>query len=173
MTRSATTRTARSKASCTATPTGCCSSSSMPARSIAGSASAARWSGREGEGLIPAALDTALAYVRSHPEIWEVILTGGDPLVLSARRLKEVVARLAAIAHVKVIRVHTRVPVAAPERVTAALVRALRTAKATFVVLHANHPRELTRTGPRRLCAPDRRRHSHVVAIGAAARRQR
>ncbi len=95
-------------------------------------------------GLAPAALDKALAYVESHPEIWEVILTGGDPLVLSARRLKDVVTRLAAIAHVKVIRVHTRVPVAAPERVTAALVRALRTDKATFVVLHANHPRELT-----------------------------
>ena len=95
-------------------------------------------------GLAPAALDKALAYVESHPEIWEVILTGGDPLVLSARRLKDVVTRLATIAHVKVIRVHTRVPVAAPERVTAALVRALRTGKATFVVLHANHPRELT-----------------------------
>jgi lysine 2,3-aminomutase len=95
-------------------------------------------------GLAPAALDQALAYISGHPEIWEVILTGGDPLVLSARRLKEVVTRLAAIAHVKVIRVHTRVPVAAPEWVTAALVRALRTDKATFVVLHANHPRELT-----------------------------
>src|ERR1700733_3811644 len=95
-------------------------------------------------GLAPAALDKALAYVSRHPEIWEVILTGGDPLVLSARRLKDVVTRLAAISHVKVIRVHTRVPVAAPERVTAALVRALRTSKATFVVLHANHPRELT-----------------------------
>ena len=95
-------------------------------------------------GLAPAALDKALAYVRSHPEIWEVILTGGDPLLLSARRLKDVVARLAAIAHVKVIRVHSRVPVAAPERVTATMVRALRTDKATFVVLHANHPRELT-----------------------------
>jgi lysine 2,3-aminomutase len=95
-------------------------------------------------GLAPAALDKALAYVENRPEIWEVILTGGDPLVLSARRLKDVVTRLAAIAHVKVIRVHTRVPVAAPERVTAALVRALRTSKATFVVLHANHPRELT-----------------------------
>jgi lysine 2,3-aminomutase len=95
-------------------------------------------------GLKPAALDKALAYVENHPEIWEVILTGGDPLVLSARRLKDVVTRLAAIGHVKVIRVHTRVPVAAPERVTAALVRALRTDRATFVVLHANHPRELT-----------------------------
>jgi lysine 2,3-aminomutase len=95
-------------------------------------------------GLATAALGQALAYVEAHPEIWEVILTGGDPLVLSARRLKDVMTRLAAIAHVKVIRVHTRVPVAAPDRVTAALVRALRTDKATFAVLHANHPRELT-----------------------------
>jgi lysine 2,3-aminomutase len=95
-------------------------------------------------GLAPAALDRALAYIAAHSEIWEVILTGGDPLVLSARRLREVVRRLGAIEHVKVIRIHTRVPVAAPERITAALTRALRTDKATFVVVHANHPRELT-----------------------------
>lgn len=89
-------------------------------------------------------LAAALDYVRNNADIWEVILTGGDPLVLPPHRLKNLVARLAAISHVKVIRVHTRLPVAAPERVTAALVRALRSAKATFVVLHANHPRELT-----------------------------
>ncbi len=96
-------------------------------------------------GLSRQALAAALDYIRATPQIWEVILTGGDPLVLSPRRLKDVVAQLAAIEHVKVIRVHTRIPVAAPERVTAALVRALRSAKATFVVLHANHPRELSR----------------------------
>jgi lysine 2,3-aminomutase len=95
-------------------------------------------------GLSRAALAAALDYIRAHPQIWEVILTGGDPLMLSPRRLKDVVIGLAAIAHVKVIRVHTRIPVAAPERASAALVRALRTGKATFVVLHANHPRELT-----------------------------
>ena len=82
---------------------------------------------------------------RAHPEIWEVILTGGDPLVLSPRRLKRVMSRLAAIAHVKVIRVHSRVPVADPARVTPELVRALKArGKATYVVLHANHARELT-----------------------------
>ncbi len=96
-------------------------------------------------GLSPAALAAALNYIRAHPHIWEVILTGGDPLILSARRLKAVVAQLAGIAHVKVIRVHTRVPVVAPERISAALVRALRAPdRATFIVLHANHPRELT-----------------------------
>ena len=95
--------------------------------------------------LSPAALDNALDYIRCTPQIWEVILTGGDPLVLSSRRLKDVVTQLAAIAHVKVIRVHTRLPVAAPEKVTPALVRALRVRKkATFVVLHTNHPRELS-----------------------------
>ncbi|MGA3308837.1 MAG: lysine-2,3-aminomutase-like protein [Xanthobacteraceae bacterium] len=110
-------------------------------------------------GLSPAALAAALDYIRGHPQIWEVILTGGDPLVLSARRLKDVVTRVAAIAHVKVIRVHTRVPVVAPERVNAALVRALRAQKkekkekkATFVVLHVNHPRELSKKA-RAACA--------------------
>ena len=95
--------------------------------------------------LSPAVLDGAIDYIRRNPRIWEVILTGGDPLVLSARRLKDVVTRLAGIAHVKIIRVHTRVPVAAPEKITPALVRSLRVPdKATFVVLHANHPREVT-----------------------------
>jgi lysine 2,3-aminomutase len=96
------------------------------------------------EGLSRTALAAALDYIRATPEIWEVILTGGDPLIVSPRRLKDVVAQLAAIDHVKVIRLHTRLPIAAPERVTPALVRALRCEKASFVVLHANHPRELT-----------------------------
>jgi lysine 2,3-aminomutase len=95
-------------------------------------------------GLSRDALAAALDYIARTPGIWEVILTGGDPLVLSPRRLKDVMTRLAAIGHVKVIRVHTRVPAVAPERVSPALVKALRTGKATFVVLHANHARELT-----------------------------
>jgi lysine 2,3-aminomutase len=103
--------------------------------------------------LSPQALTAALDYIRSTPQIWEVILTGGDPLVLSARRLADVINALAAIAHVKVLRIHTRIPVAAPERVSAALVRALRAKqKATYVVLHANHPRELSEAA-RAACA--------------------
>jgi lysine 2,3-aminomutase len=95
--------------------------------------------------LSRAKLATALAYIRAHPEIWEVILTGGDPLILSDRKLGSVLEALAAIPHVKIIRIHTRVPVATPERITADLVRALRgTGQPTYVVLHANHPRELT-----------------------------
>jgi lysine 2,3-aminomutase len=95
--------------------------------------------------LSGAALDAALAYITQHSEIWEVIFSGGDPLVLSDRRLRTVMQRLAAIDHVKAIRVHTRVPVVDPDRVTPALVRAIAApGKATYVVLHANHARELS-----------------------------
>ena len=87
-TRSATTPTARSKAWCIAIPTARCSSSPRSARCTAASASAARWSGRARSALTPQQLDAALAYIAAHPEIWEVILTGGDPLVLSPRRLQ-------------------------------------------------------------------------------------
>ena len=109
--------------------------------------------GPQAEALSAEQLDAALGYIATHPEIWEVILTGGDPLVLSPRRLKQVVARLAAIDHVKVIRVHTRIPVAEPARITPQLVSALKAkGKATYVVLHANHPRELT-PAAREACA--------------------
>ena len=92
-----------------------------------------------------AALDAALAYIAGRPEIWEVIVTGGDPLVLSARRLRALMERLGAIDHVKVIRFHTRVPAVDPAAVTGELVAALRApGKAVYVALHANHARELT-----------------------------
>ena len=64
-----------------------------------------------GPALSRAELETALDYIRAHGEIWEVILTGGDPLVLSSRRLAGIVGAVAAIDHVRVVRIHTRVPV--------------------------------------------------------------
>ena len=83
--------------------------------------------------------------MRARPEIWEVILTGGDPLTLSPRRIAETTRALAAIDHVKTLRWHTRLPIAAPERVDAAMARALALPDKTVVVaVHANHPRELT-----------------------------
>jgi lysine 2,3-aminomutase len=92
-------------------------------------------------------------YIREHPEIWEVILTGGDPLVLAPRSLHAAIASLAAIDHVRIIRVHTRVPAVAPERITPEMVAALAAPGATtFVALHANHPRELT-AAARAACA--------------------
>jgi lysine 2,3-aminomutase len=99
-----------------------------------------------GAPLDAAALAAALDYIRARPNIWEVVLTGGDPLVLPPRRLAEVTRALAAIPHVKILRWHTRLPVAAPARVTQALAAALGSGhdKTVFVALHANHPRELT-----------------------------
>jgi lysine 2,3-aminomutase len=95
--------------------------------------------------LEPEQLDAAFGYIAGHPEIWEVIFTGGDPLVLSARRLAAVMQRIAAIEHVKIVRLHTRLPVVAPDKITPSLVRALKaSAKTTYLALHANHPRELT-----------------------------
>lgn len=89
-------------------------------------------------------LAQAIDYIRATPAVWEVILTGGDPLVLSPRRLAAMVTALSAIDHVKVIRVHTRVPVANPSRVSEELVAALGSAKAVYAVFHCNHADELT-----------------------------
>jgi lysine 2,3-aminomutase len=98
--------------------------------------------GRE-NALTPADFDRAVGYIAAHPEIWEVIMTGGDPLILSPRRIAEVTDRLAAIPHVKIVRWHTRVPVTDPARVTDEMVAALQSAcVATWVAVHANHPRE-------------------------------
>jgi lysine 2,3-aminomutase len=103
--------------------------------------------------LSPAALEKALAYIAADPGIWEVILTGGDPLILSPRRIGLIMQALAKIEHVKVVRIHTRVPAVAPEKITPALVQALKqSGKATYVALHANHARELT-TEVRAACA--------------------
>jgi lysine 2,3-aminomutase len=100
--------------------------------------------GRKGAMLDRAALARAFDYIRARPEIWEVVVTGGDPFLLSPRRIRALVRALEAIPHVAVIRFHTRVPVVDPGRVGAALVDALAADKAVYVVIHANHPRELT-----------------------------
>ncbi len=95
--------------------------------------------------LSAAALERALRYIRAHRQIWEVILTGGDPLVLSARRLRAVMKALSEIEHVKVVRIHSRVPIADPARITPDLVRALKIkGKPTYVAVHVNHARELS-----------------------------
>jgi lysine 2,3-aminomutase len=95
--------------------------------------------------LSPAQLEAAFGYVAAHPEIWEVIVTGGDPFILSVRRIADLMRRLDAVDHVKVVRFHTRVPAVEPARVTEGLVAALKaSSKAVYVALHADHPAELT-----------------------------
>jgi lysine 2,3-aminomutase len=103
--------------------------------------------------LSPQALDAAIAYIAAHAEISEVILTGGDPFMLSARRAEDLTHRLAGIGHVRILRWHTRVPVVDPERLTPEFVAALKTPHAaTYVALHANHAREFT-PAAREACA--------------------
>lgn len=95
------------------------------------------------KGLSAEQLDAAIDYIAQHPAIWEAILTGGDPLIVSPRRLKEVIARLNAIPHLGVIRIHSRVPVVDPARINDALIDALKNSdKAVWLLLHANHARE-------------------------------
>ena len=96
--------------------------------------------------MSPAEIAAALAYVAARPELREVILTGGDPLMLAPRRLAALIDGIAAIRHIELVRLHTRMPVADPARITPVLVRALRpkSAKAVWLAVHANHPRELS-----------------------------
>ena len=100
--------------------------------------------GPDGGLLTEAELQEALAWFEGNAAIREVILTGGDPLMLSARRLGKILGRLASVAHIETLRIHTRVPVADPARVTALLVAAMRQAKPVFIAVHANHAREFT-----------------------------
>jgi lysine 2,3-aminomutase len=95
--------------------------------------------------LTPQDMDRAFGYIEDHPEIQEVILTGGDPFILSPRRAADITQRLAATGNVKVIRWHTRVPMVDPERVSDDFIAALLAPGVTaWVAIHANHPREFS-----------------------------
>src|SRR5229473_7098046 len=100
--------------------------------------------GKKGAMLDHAALERAFDYIRQRPQIWEVIVTGGDPLLLAPRRIADIVRTLDQVPHLGAIRFHTRVPMVDPRRVNGALVEALAAEKAAYVVIHANHPHELT-----------------------------
>lgn len=101
--------------------------------------------GPDGGALSAAQIDDAIAYIRDTPEIWEVILTGGDPLVLSTRRILELLTALDEIPHVKIIRIHTRVPIAMPHRIDAELIATMKAiSKPIYVAVHCNHAAELT-----------------------------
>jgi lysine 2,3-aminomutase len=89
-------------------------------------------------------LEPAFRHLEAHPELRDVIVSGGDPLAMSTERLARIVARLRSIASVEIIRLATRVPVTLPQRVTGELVRALRPYHPLWVMTHFNHPKELT-----------------------------
>jgi lysine 2,3-aminomutase len=100
--------------------------------------------GPGGEALNADELEAALGYIRGNPAIWEVILTGGDPLILSPRRLGAILDALEAIPHVVTLRIHSRVPIADPGRVGPDLLAVLDRRKPLWIAVHSNHPRELT-----------------------------
>ena len=100
--------------------------------------------GPDGGLLGEAELDAAIAWFAANPQVKEAILTGGDPLILSPRRLGAILRRLEAIGHIETLRIHSRVPVADPSRVTAALLAALTLDKPLYLCVHANHAAEFT-----------------------------
>jgi lysine 2,3-aminomutase len=96
------------------------------------------------QGWSQRALEPAFEYIASRTTLREVILTGGDPLMLRDDHLAHIRGRLEAIGHLRLLRLHTRVPVALPQRVTPELVQTLRGRLMVAVVTHFNHPREIT-----------------------------
>ncbi len=86
----------------------------------------------------------AIDYIAAHPEIRDVLLTGGDPLILSDAHLEWLIKRLRAIPHVEIIRIGTRLPVTLPYRITEALVTMLARYHPIWLNTHFNHPKELT-----------------------------
>lgn len=100
--------------------------------------------GPDGGVLTDAELQAAYAWFAAHPAVTEVILTGGDPLMLSPRRLGSIISALSVMPHIQTIRIHSRVPVADPERLTDALAAAMDTDRSLWLVVHANHAREFT-----------------------------
>jgi lysine 2,3-aminomutase len=100
--------------------------------------------GPDGGLLSEAELEAALDWFAETPAVREVILTGGDPLMLSPRRLGRILARLAAIPHIETLRIHSRVPVADPGRITPGMLAALTLDRPLYLCVHANHPAEFT-----------------------------
>ncbi|PHK96837.1 lysine 2,3-aminomutase [Pseudoroseomonas rhizosphaerae] len=119
--------------------------------------------GPDGGLLSEAELEAALDWFAATPTVREAILTGGDPLMLSPRRLRHILARLSASPHLDIIRLHSRVPVSAPGRVTAALAEALDSEKALFLCVHTNHAREFAAPA---LDALRRLRRAGVALLG-------
>ncbi|MGA3164210.1 MAG: KamA family radical SAM protein [Verrucomicrobiota bacterium] len=88
--------------------------------------------------------DKQIAYIAQHPEIRDVLLSGGDPLLLNDEKLEHLLSRLRAIPHVEFLRIGSRIPVFLPQRITPALCAILKKFHPLFMSIHSNHPRELT-----------------------------
>ena len=107
--------------------------------------------GEEDRVISDKALTRALDYVRAHPEIRDILVSGGDPLTMATERLERILSSIRSIPHVEVIRIGTRVPVVMPMRVTEELTDMLRKYHPIWINTHFNHPREIT-SEARRAC---------------------
>lgn len=97
-----------------------------------------------GEQELTTDLEGALAYLEKHPEVRDVLLSGGDPLLLSDSKLEAILARLRQIPTIEFIRIGTRIPIFLPQRITPELVRVLKKYHPLWMSVHSNHPREIT-----------------------------
>jgi lysine 2,3-aminomutase len=88
--------------------------------------------------------DKQIEYIRSHPEVRDVLLSGGDPLLFSDERLEHLLSQLRAIPHLEFLRIGTRIPIFLPQRITPELCAMLKKYHPLFISIHSNHPRELT-----------------------------
>ncbi|MDE0186041.1 MAG: KamA family radical SAM protein [Candidatus Poribacteria bacterium] len=96
-------------------------------------------------GSIPdGSIEMGLQYLREHTEVRDVIISGGDPLMLTDRKIEYVVGGLRAIEHIEIIRIGTRVPVTLPQRITPELCQILKKHHPFYINTHFNHPREIT-----------------------------
>lgn len=100
--------------------------------------------GEEDKPITESQLQKAIAYIRAHVEIRDVLISGGDPLTMSTAKLEHIIASLRAIEHVEIIRIGTRVPVVMPMRITQELTDMLRKYHPIWINTHFNHPNELT-----------------------------
>lgn len=89
-------------------------------------------------------LNLAYEYINKHKELWEVILTGGDPLILNPKKLNQILEKLSAIKHIGVIRIHTRIPIVDPSRINIEMLKAFQKSIPVYIVIHSNHPKEFT-----------------------------
>lgn len=100
--------------------------------------------GEEDKIITESAIKTALDYIRAHTEIRDVLISGGDPLVMSTSKLEHIISQLREIPHVDIIRIGTRVPVVLPMRITDELLNMLKKYQPIWINTHFSHPREVT-----------------------------
>ncbi len=119
--------------------------------------------GKGNPALTAKELDACYAYIRSQPGIWEVILSGGDPLILKPKVIANIIAQLDQIKHVEIIRIHTRIPTVDPERINVDMLAALTQRRPVYMALHINHPAEFS---PAAIAAIDKLADSGIVLLG-------